>query len=629
MVKKKLTGRADKNRVKKKKKTISTYFKGNRTSQKILAFMAHESKNIYNQYLYCSIMFYKYKTFIYQEILKNKITNDIDLYIISRLTDVYKYLNSDEIKESIKENNNYIYDYIMSNYESKISFDNIEELIKSISKKLKKDKNIKTDDDWNFILIDHHVIKIVNLIYRRKFYIIRKLFEKSELKFKKDKIVEIKNKLKDVDKFKLDLSEHIPMIEHVITGKLNEYNNTTTTDLKDKELELSSEQNILKKFVCNCILDKVKLPKDMARNIMDKVQSSISSFFALKKVNSKANYPRFLQKNDMFTIPFYKHNFKQDGDKIKLIVGKHIQQNFLEIVNDPCFVKNTNQLTYYNKAFKGNFKDEDCQQKKSIDPYYFEIDLPPMINYDDLKLIELVPIYRGHKFKFNFVYNDNTEINNSEKTKIVSVDLGMKNLMTTYDTKGNTCIFRGDKILAINEKSSYKISKLQSKLDTKYSDKIQKKLYDERINRSNKLNYEFNLIAKTFTKKFKNCKEVILGYNTNWKQGSKLCKKSNRCFQQTPYRKIIDKLEIKLKENGTSMIEIEESYTSKCDALAYETLEHHDNYKGKRIKRGLFQSSTKKLINADVNGAINIMRKKYNDLEINTSKIFNPKVISW
>ena len=53
----------------------------------------------------------------------------------------------------------------------------------------------------------------------------------------------------------------------------------------------------------------------------------------------------------------------------------------------------------------------------------------------------------------------------------------------------------------------------------------------------------------------------------------------------------------------------EEAYTSKCDHLALEPMRHHGIYLGKRVKRGLFQSSTGKLINADINGGIGIARK--------------------
>ena len=65
----------------------------------------------------------------------------------------------------------------------------------------------------------------------------------------------------------------------------------------------------------------------------------------------------------------------------------------------------------------------------------------------------------------------------------------------------------------------------------------------------------------------------------------------------------------KLQEVGVHLRETEESYTSKIDHLAGETLQHQDAYLGKRKRRGLFQSSTGRLINADVNGAIGILRK--------------------
>ena len=72
----------------------------------------------------------------------------------------------------------------------------------------------------------------------------------------------------------------------------------------------------------------------------------------------------------------------------------------------------------------------------------------------------------------------------------------------------------------------------------------------------------------------------------------------------------------------------EESYTSKCDSLALESIENHEIYLSKRIKRGLFQSSVGKLINADINGALNIMRKVVDDSLvkeiINRGLVFNP-----
>ena len=72
---------------------------------------------------------------------------------------------------------------------------------------------------------------------------------------------------------------------------------------------------------------------------------------------------------------------------------------------------------------------------------------------------------------------------------------------------------------------------------------------------------------------------------------------------------------------GIDFVEHEESYTSKCDALALEPIGKHEQYLGRRTKRGLFRSSTGKLINADQNGALNIMRKVVGDSYV--SRIVN------
>ena len=75
------------------------------------------------------------------------------------------------------------------------------------------------------------------------------------------------------------------------------------------------------------------------------------------------------------------------------------------------------------------------------------------------------------------------------------------------------------------------------------------------------------------------------------------------------------------------LLVIKESYTSKCDALALEEINYHETYKGKRINRGLFSSSVNKLLNADINGAINIMRKYIPLINISGINLYNPKLL--
>lgn len=99
-----------------------------------------------------------------------------------------------------------------------------------------------------------------------------------------------------------------------------------------------------------------------------------------------------------------------------------------------------------------------------------------------------------------------------------------------------------------------------------------------------------------------------MGHNKGQKQHINMGRISNKQFVTIPFNTFRRKLKHKCEEIGIDVQYVPEPYTSKCDALAKETLEHHDTYQGKRITRGLFQSSIGVLINADINGAINIGR---------------------
>jgi putative transposase len=106
---------------------------------------------------------------------------------------------------------------------------------------------------------------------------------------------------------------------------------------------------------------------------------------------------------------------------------------------------------------------------------------------------------------------------------------------------------------------------------------------------------------------------LAVGYNAGWKHKSDMGKKNNQQFVQMPFARLVDYLRYKCDMVGIDFVRHEENYTSKCDALAFEKMCRHDEYVGKRVKRGLFQSSTGKIINADQNGALNIMRKVVGD----------------
>ncbi len=106
---------------------------------------------------------------------------------------------------------------------------------------------------------------------------------------------------------------------------------------------------------------------------------------------------------------------------------------------------------------------------------------------------------------------------------------------------------------------------------------------------------------------------IVIGKNDGWKQELKLGKRTNQNFTNIPYESFIEKLAYKSALVGITLHTTEERFTSKCDHLANEPMQHHEQYFGKRVKRGLFKSSIGKSLNADINGAIGILRKVFPD----------------
>lgn len=117
---------------------------------------------------------------------------------------------------------------------------------------------------------------------------------------------------------------------------------------------------------------------------------------------------------------------------------------------------------------------------------------------------------------------------------------------------------------------------------------------------------------------------IVVGYNETFQKDVKLGKRNNQTFLNIPYGKLREKLEYLCKLYGINFVKQEESYTSKASFFDKDVIPIYNddnpkvyNFSGNRIKRGLYQTRTNKLINADINGALNIMRKS-SVVDINT-----------
>ena len=133
-----------------------------------------------------------------------------------------------------------------------------------------------------------------------------------------------------------------------------------------------------------------------------------------------------------------------------------------------------------------------------------------------------------------------------------------------------------------------------------------------------------------------NIDTVIFGHNIGQKQDINLGKVTNQNFVQIPFTQLMQLLKYKCELRGIRFIETEESYTSKCSFLDEESICKHSTYLGKRLKRGLFETSSGTLVNADVNGSLNIGRKYLTKVNMYTRQLHedllrfmvNPKVVT-
>jgi putative transposase len=102
---------------------------------------------------------------------------------------------------------------------------------------------------------------------------------------------------------------------------------------------------------------------------------------------------------------------------------------------------------------------------------------------------------------------------------------------------------------------------------------------------------------------------LVIGQNANWKQEVELGKRNNQQFVCIPRACFIEMLAYKAELVGIRVLITEESYTSKCSFLDNEPIRKQESHASRRIKRGLFGASDGRLLNADVNGSANVIRK--------------------
>ena len=326
------------------------------------------------------------------------------------------------------------------------------------------------------------------------------------------------------------------------------------------------------------------LNSNMAQQILKEVDGSFKSFFGLLKLAKQGRYAFKDCK-----LPYY---LPKDG-YATLVIG---------------FVRlNGNKLVL---PFSNSFK----KTHKTI-----EITMPPVLLDKKVKEIRIIPKANARFFEVQYIYKAECIQRNLNTNNALALDLGINNLVTAVSSKGKSFIIDGRRLKSINQWFNKENARLQSIKDKQhFGKKTTNRQKTIARNRNNKVNDYMNKAA---------CKVIdyciandigtlIVGYNETFQRGSNIGKQNNQNFVNIPYGLLRSKLEYLCELNDIIFVKQEESYTSKAsfwdkDEMPVYNADNPTEYQfsGTRVHRGLYKTANGKTFNADINGALNIMRK--------------------
>ena len=326
------------------------------------------------------------------------------------------------------------------------------------------------------------------------------------------------------------------------------------------------------------------LNSNMAQQILKEVDGSFKSFFGLLKLAQKGKYA--------FKDCKLPHYLPKDG-YATLVIG------FVRLKGNKLILPFSNT---YKKTHKS-----------------IEITIPPILLDKKVKEIRIIPKANARFFEIQYIYEAECVRRNLNKNNALALDLGVNNLVTAVSSNGKSFIIDGRRLKSINQWYNKQNARLQSVKDKQklgYRPTSRQKAIAR--DRNNKVNDYMNKAArKIIDYCIKNdIGTLVVGYNETFQRNSHMGKQNNQNFVNIPYGQLRSKLEYLCELNGITYIKQEESYTSKASFWDKDDIPvyNDDNpkeyiFSGKRVHRGLYKRADGKYFNADVNGALNIMRK--------------------
>lgn len=327
------------------------------------------------------------------------------------------------------------------------------------------------------------------------------------------------------------------------------------------------------------------LQASVAQQTMKVVDRCFQSFFSLKEKVKKGEYQEEVK------IPHY----RKKGDLFNLI----IPSSSITIKNGKCLIPMSLNFRKLHPGIK------------------IWVPVPDRIKEKRIKEVHILPLCDGKYFKIQYIYIEEGSPISINCKNIMAIDVGVDNLASCVTTLGTSFIMDGRYLKSINQGWNKRKAYLMSIANRQgmTSTHQLKKIALKRNNRCKDIMY------KTVRYIVDYCIDndigtVVVGYSPKSKQNTKLGKKNNQAFCSIPFSDFRRLLKNKCNHYGIQYIEQEESYTSKSSFLDDDALpvynsgtSNTEKFSGKRVHRGLYKSKDGTTVNADLNGAANILRK--------------------
>ena len=368
---------------------------------------------------------------------------------------------------------------------------------------------------------------------------------------------------------------------HIAKNLTNEaiYNVRQYYFTEDKFLKYEKNYTLLKSSP-----NYKELNSNIAQQILKEVDGSFKSFFGLIKLAKQGKCS--------FKDCKLPHYLPKEG-YTALVIG---------------FVRlNGNKLIL---PFSNNFK----KTHKVV-----EITIPPVLLDKKVKEIRILPKANARYFEIQYIYETECIQRNLNTQNALALDLGVNNLVTAVSSTGKSFIVDGKRLKSINQWFNKENARLQSIKDKqRFGKKPTNRQKAIARDCNNKVNDYMNKAARMIIDYcIKNdIGTLIAGYNVTFQRNSHIGKQNNQNFVNIPYGRFRDKLAYMCELNGITYVEQEESYTSKASFWDKDNIPVYNNdnpkeyeFSGNRVHRGLYETANGKTFNADINGALNIMRK--------------------